>query len=118
MHYQYFTGKPVDRAQKHQVGKHSKWFRGDVITVARHIVGDMPQSADPLPSRTRTFFSWLFDLFRPGLTNDVERLSDPVPGLIELRDLAVDLARIAKAQLGTRFPVLRTIKRRLAGATK
>ena len=115
MHYQYFTGQQVDRADTFQVGKHSRWFRGDTITVTRHLIGDMPKAADPLPPRYRVFLSWLYDFVRPGLNNDVERFSDPIPGLIEVSSLVIDLMRIVRRRVTDKLPVLRSIKHRIVG---
>jgi len=115
MHYQYYTGQKVDRADSFIIGKHSRWFRGDTLTVVRHILGDQPKSADKLPSKVSVFHSWLYDLVRPGLENDVEDWSDPIPGLIELKLLAVDLGRILLRRVAELFPILGRIKRKLTG---
>lgn len=115
MHYQYYTGQKVDRAESFEIGKHSRWFRGDAITVMRHLLGDQPKSADKLPSKISVLSSWLYDFIRPGLDNDVEALNDPIPGLIELKLLAVDIWRILLKVTAERLPVLGKIKRRLRG---
>jgi len=118
MHYQYYTGQKVDRADSFVIGKHSRWFRGDAITVARHILGDQPKSGDKLPSKVSVLGSWLYDFVRPGLDNDVEAWNDPMPGLVELRSLAVDLWRILLKRIADGFPLLRTTKRRLSSLIK
>lgn len=115
MHYQYFTGQKVDRVSSFEIGKHSRWFRGDAITVTRHLLGDQPKSADKLPSKISVLFSWLYDFIRPGLENDVESWKDPIPGLIELKLLIVDLLRILINRLKEMFPVMGRIKRALLG---
>ena len=99
MQYQYFTGQPVERAEGYLIGKSSRWFRGDAITVTRYLVDDTPKSADQLPSKPRVLLSWLFDFVRPGLKNDVESLGDPLPGLYELLQLYRDLTQIAQRKL-------------------
>ena len=117
MHYQYFTGVTVDRADGYAIGKDSRWFRGDVITVARYLVGDMQSSGDVLPSKLTVFFSWLVDFVRPGLMNDVESWSDPVPGLMELRFLLGSLGRIVKRRSAAGFLSIRArVLRRSATA--
>ncbi|UCE24428.1 MAG: hypothetical protein JSU74_14275, partial [Candidatus Zixiibacteriota bacterium] len=118
MHYQYFTGQKVDRADSFVIGKHSRWFRGDAITVTRHILGDQPESGDRLPSKVSVLGSWLYDFVRPGLKNDVEAWNDPLPGLVELKSLALDLWRILLNRIGERFPMLRKIKRWLKAWNK
>ena len=115
MHYQYYTGQKVDRANSFVIGKHSRWFRGDAITVTRHLLGDQPKSADKLPSKISVLGSWLYDFVRPGLDNDVEALSDPIPGLIELKSLVFDLWRILLNRVAAWLPILGKIKRKLSG---
>jgi len=113
MHYQYFTGQAVERANSYIVNKPNRWFRGDAITVARYLLGDTPESADRLPPKVRVLGSWLVDFIRPGMKNDVESLRDPVPGLLEMALLAGDLARLVRKRMGETMPVLSRIKRAL-----
>lgn len=113
MHYQYYTGQKVDRADTFEIGKHSRWFRGDAMSVTRHILGYQPKSADKLPSKLSVLISWLYDFIRPGLENDVEDWKDPMPGLIEMKLLVVDLVRILINRVKEKFPFLSRIKRAL-----
>lgn len=111
MQYQYFTGQKVDRAETFNTSMHSRWFRGDTLTVIRHLAGDQPKSGDPLPPRLVLFGSWLYDFVRPGLRNDVESLSDPMPGIIELKSLALDIFRLLYKRTTELLPFLGKIKR-------
>lgn len=112
MQYQYFTGQPVDRANGYKIGKSSRWFRGDVITVTRYLIGDTPKSADRLPSKPQVLLSWLGDFVRPGLKNDVESLTDPIPGFLEFILLVRDIMLIVKRKIVQRYPILSAIRRR------
>lgn len=112
MHYQYFTGQPVDRANNYEIGKSSRWFRGDAITVVRYLVGDMQKSADQLPSKSHVLLNWLADFLRPGLKNDVESFTDPVPGFYEFIQLIRDIVQIVHRRISQKYPILRKIKRR------
>lgn len=107
MNYQYFSGQKVDRVDSYKLNNPSRWFRGDCITVARYLLNDTPTSADELPSKTSVFFSWLYDFVRPGLKNDVESFTDPMPGVVEfgylLRDLFGIVNRKAKQLLAPLF---------------
>ena len=112
MNYQYFTGQTVDRAPAHSPGQNNRWFRGDTLTVAKYLLGDMQKSGDTLPSKAQVFGSWLLDAVRPGLTNDVESFSDPGPGIIELMSLGRDLQQVATRRLRDLARPLRAISRR------
>lgn len=84
MQYQLFSGQKVDRFNTYKVGTNTRWFRGDTFTMAQYLLGDVPKSADKLPSKTAVFIGWLSDFFRPGLKHYVLSFSDPIPGLFEL----------------------------------
>lgn len=114
LNYRYFTGQSVKPATSFVIGKHSRWFKGDTVTVFRHLTGDMPESGDPLPTRRSMFFSWLYDFIRPGLKNDVESFTDPMPGLVELKDLMVEITRLLSRRAADKLPVLRKMKRSIA----
>jgi len=83
MQYSYFSGKPVTPVETYEIGKRTRWLRGDTLTVLRYLVGDTPEPVDPLPSKARILADWVIEFFRPGTKNFVESISDPKPGLIE-----------------------------------
>jgi len=111
MQYQYFTGQKVDRAEFFNTSMHSRWFRGDTLTVIRHLIGDQPDSGDPLPPRLVLLGSWFFDFVRVGLRNDVESLSDPKPGIVEFMFLIQDIYKLLYWRFADLFPFLGKLKR-------
>jgi D-aspartate ligase len=96
MHYQYFTGRKVDRAETYKINNPTRWLRGDTLTVVRHLLGDEPVSGDVLPSKSKVLRSYLGDFVRKGLRHDVESWHDPLPAIPELAHLCVDLGRVLR----------------------
>ncbi len=111
MHYQYFTGQSVDRAEKYIVGRPTRWLRGDTLTMVRYLVNDMQKSGDPLPSKLQVFSGWLYDFIRPGLRYQVLSFSDPLPGLVEFKFLILNLMPIFRRRLSRSLPFLGNVKR-------
>ena len=96
MHFQYFTGRKVNRVTHYKVNTHSQWLRGDTVAVARYLLDDMPLGGDALPTKSQVFRHYLSDFFRSDLRRDVANWRDPLPAVPELANLGVDLAQLLK----------------------
>jgi predicted ATP-grasp superfamily ATP-dependent carboligase len=110
MHYQYFTGQPVDRVTRYKVNNPTQWLRGDTVAVVRHLLGDQPVSGDALPSKSAVLRSYLSDFFRPGLRRDVESWRDPLPALPEFAHLCADLGHVLRRSAAAHVPGLRRLR--------
>lgn len=104
MQFCLFSGRPVERAGPHRVGVATRWLRGDTLTVASHLLGLTPNSADPMPSRASVLRDYLVDFFRPGLRHYIFSWRDPRPGVPELLSTFAGLGTIARAGLSKFIP--------------
>lgn len=106
-----FSGRPVEPAPPHRIGVATRWVRGDTLSVVGHLLGQTPNSADPLPSKPAVLRDYLVDFIRPGLRNYIFDWRDPLAGLPEVIQTFSDLRRPLRAALSRLVPS--SLKRRL-----
>ena len=113
MQYCLFSGRPVERAGPHRVGVATRWLRGDTLTVAGHVLGLTPNSADPMPSRIGVVGDYLSDFLRPGLRDYIFDWRDPRPALPEVWSTLTELRRLSRNAIAGLIPapVKRLLKR-------
>jgi len=82
-----FTGHPLPEIHSHQVGVRERWLRGDLMALRDAISKPTPRAPALVPyARTSSFSLWgtfLRDLFSRAKSSEF-RLSDPIPGILEL----------------------------------
>jgi predicted ATP-grasp superfamily ATP-dependent carboligase len=90
--YQLALGQPLDIPAAYKTGIRSRWLLGDLDhLLARLTKSDRDlQLPDGAPSKLRTIAAFL-NFAAPGLHYEVLTLSDPRPGLYEIREYLRDL---------------------------
>lgn len=93
--YRLASGQGVETVKGYKVGVKSRWELGDLDHLLLRIMKKSTELSLPagFPSKSLTFMCFFTDFLRPSIRNEVLRIDDPLPFLIELKQYLTNLCR-------------------------
>src|SRR3989304_3384281 len=84
--YELFVNSKPIAISTYKTGVKCRWLGGDIKALEEHLKGLTPPFLKSIPGKTRSVIDFIVS-FRPGITNEYFSLRDPLPYLIEFKNI-------------------------------